>query len=163
MSSSSPHQSLPYRPNVGIMLLNNQGLIFAGQRIQSVAGGEQAWQMPQGGIDQGEDPQTAAFREMEEEIGTRNAEIVAISKQWVTYDLPVDLLGKVWSGKYRGQKQMWFAMRFQGSDDEINIATAEPEFHHWAWMSANDLLDAIVAFKREVYAQVFEEFHALLP
>lgn len=163
MSSSSLHKTLPYRPNVGIMLLNKQGLIFAGQRTHSIAGGEQAWQMPQGGIDQGEDPQTAAFREMEEEIGTRNAEIVAVSKQWVTYDLPENLLGNVWDGKYRGQKQMWFAMRYLGADDEINIATLEPEFRSWAWMSATDLLDAIVAFKRQVYAQVFEEFHALLP
>jgi putative (di)nucleoside polyphosphate hydrolase len=158
MTSLSQQNHLPYRPNVGIVLLNPQGLIFAGQRLKSVAGGGQAWQMPQGGIDQGEDPEAAAFREMEEEIGTRNARVLATTKSWLTYELPEHLLGHVWGGKYRGQKQKWFALQFLGQDSEISIDTDDPEFRTWAWMSAEDLLDSIVEFKRAVYAEVFAEF-----
>ena len=150
-------EALPYRPCVGVMLINSTGLIFAGRRIDSTA---EAWQMPQGGIDDGEKPRAAALRELWEETGI-TADLVAIvekTKGWVTYDLPPDLLGKVWGGRYRGQRQKWFLFRYLGTDDQVNIATAHPEFSHWRWISADDLLTAIVPFKRAVYAQVIAAF-----
>jgi putative (di)nucleoside polyphosphate hydrolase len=148
---------LPYRPCVGVMLINPAGLIFAGQRVDSPSA---AWQMPQGGIDDGEKPRAAALRELWEETGV-TADLVAFvakTDDWVTYDLPPDLLGKVWGGKYRGQRQKWFLYRFTGRDDQINIATDHPEFARWQWMRADDMLAAIVPFKRDVYAQVIAAF-----
>jgi len=147
--------SLPYRSGVGLVLFNPQGLVWVGRRIDEKNG---AWQMPQGGIDEGEAPEQAALRELEEEIGTARAEIVGETAGWLTYDLPPDLVGKVWKGRYRGQKQKWFALRFTGSDADIRIDTEHPEFAEWRWVEFEQLTELIVPFKRELYARVTEEF-----
>jgi putative (di)nucleoside polyphosphate hydrolase len=144
------------------MLLNKDRKVFAAQRLDSVSANRHAWQMPQGGIDKGEEPERAAFREMKEEIGTDNARVLSQSADWIPYDLPDALIGKVLGGKYRGQKQKWFAMEFLGTDREIDIHTEEPEFHTWEWVTPDFLLSNIVEFKRETYALVFEEFANLL-
>ena len=146
---------LPYRDCVGIVLLNADGQILAGERL----GLPGSWQMPQGGIDKGETPRDAALRELEEETGTAKARIIKQTTEWLTYDLPPELLGKAWKGRYRGQRQLWFAMAFDGSDDEIDSHGVDhPEFSSWKWMSAADILKAIVPFKRDVYSEVFEAF-----
>jgi putative (di)nucleoside polyphosphate hydrolase len=149
--------SLPYRPCVGVMLINAEGLIFAGQRKDSSAA---AWQMPQGGIDDGEKPRVAALRELWEETGVTVdlVEKIAKTDDWVTYDLPPELLGKVWGGKYKGQRQKWFLFRYLGTDDQINIATDHPEFSEWRWIGADDMIASIVPFKRAVYEQVVAAF-----
>ncbi len=153
--------SLPYRPCVGVMLINAEGLIWAGQRLDSTS---DAWQMPQGGIDHDEKPREAAYRELWEETGITRDLVSFIGKThgWVTYDLPPDLLGKVWGGKYRGQRQKWFLFRFMGQDSQISIASEHPEFSQWKWIGHKDLLAAIVPFKREVYAEVIDAFRAHL-
>lgn len=152
---------LPYRPCVGVCLINAQGLIFAGLRRDSTA---QAWQMPQGGIDDGEKPRAAALRELWEETGITAdlVSFVAKTDDWVTYDLPTELLGKVWGGKYRGQRQKWFLYRYLGTDAQINIATEHPEFAQWKWIKAEEMLDKIVPFKRAVYDSVVASFRAHL-
>jgi putative (di)nucleoside polyphosphate hydrolase len=152
---------LPYRPCVGVVLLNRDGLIFTGLRRDTVA---EAWQMPQGGIDDGEKPRAAALRELWEETGVTADKVEVLDKtpDWLTYDLPPELLGKVWGGKYRGQKQKWFLMRFLGEDSDIRIDTAHPEFRRWQWSRADDMLAAIVPFKREVYGQVVAAFRSHL-
>ncbi|MCW0181561.1 MAG: RNA pyrophosphohydrolase [Zavarzinia sp.] len=150
--------ALPYRPCVGIMLINPEGLVFVGQRIDNLV---EAWQMPQGGIDEGEDPRTAALREMGEEIGTEKAEFIAESSGWLNYDLPVDLIPRVWKGRYRGQRQKWFAMRFLGTDADINIETSHPEFAAWRWVEHQALPDLIVPFKRDLYREIVAEFAPL--
>lgn len=154
-------ESLPYRPCVGVVLINDQGRIFAGQRIDTPG---PAWQMPQGGIDDGEKPKAAALRELWEETGVTGdlVEFVAKTHGWVTYDLPPELLGKVWGGKYRGQKQKWFLFRFKGRDDQVNIATEHPEFDKWCWIGAEEMVAAIVPFKRAVYEEVIRHFRAYL-
>lgn len=152
---------LPYRPCVGVMLVNAEGEVFVGQRRDS---DQPAWQMPQGGIDEGEDARTAGLRELWEETGV-SADLVRIeaeTQDWLTYDLPAELIGKVWTGKYRGQMQKWLLLRFLGTDAEINIATDHPEFSEWRWLPADQLVASIVPFKREVYRAVLNEFSARL-
>jgi putative (di)nucleoside polyphosphate hydrolase len=151
---------LPYRPCVGILLLNTDRKVFVAQRIEQVI---EAWQMPQGGIDAGEAPRDAAMRELAEEIGTSNAHILAESSDWLTYDLPPELVGKAWQGKYRGQRMKWFAMAFQGADSDIDINTAHPEFNQWRWEDMQRLPELIVPFKRALYAQLVAEFGHLGP
>lgn len=152
---------LPYRPCVGVMLINTQGLIFAGQRIDST---QPAWQMPQGGIDDGEKPRVAALRELVEETGITADLVTFMAKtdRWVTYDLPPELLGKVWGGKFRGQRQKWFLYQYLGRDDQINIATTHPEFSTWCWIDAGAMMSSIVPFKRVVYETVVAAFRAHL-
>ena len=151
--------TLPYRPCVGVMLINADGLIFAGQRIDSPS---PAWQMPQGGIDDGEKPRKAALRELREETGITPDLVQFMTKtdDWVIYDLPPELLGKVWGGKYRGQRQKWFLYRYLGRDDQVQIATDHPEFSTWRWIGAEDMLASIVPFKRAAYDAVVAQFRA---
>ena len=150
-------ESLPYRPCAGIMLVNAQGKVFAGQRIDS---DYDAWQMPQGGIEPGEKPRAAALRELWEETGVAEnlVSVEAETAGWINYDLPHDLVPKLWKGRYRGQKQRWFLMRFKGADNQINIETRHPEFSKWVWLDPGDLVRKIVPFKRDLYARVIAEF-----
>ncbi len=152
---------LPYRMNVGMMLTNDRGHVFAGQRLDYPG---EAWQMPQGGIDRGEDPDRAALRELEEEAGIRPelVGIIARTPDWLVYDLPPDLVPSLWGGRYRGQKQLWYLMRFLGDDSQIDIRTRHPEFSRWRWMPQEELLERIVPFKRDVYRKVFEIFRPYL-
>jgi putative (di)nucleoside polyphosphate hydrolase len=152
-------ENLPYRSGVGIMLLNAKNMVFVGRRIDTTS---DAWQMPQGGIDEGELPAQAAMRELEEEVGTNKAEILAERTDWLSYDLPDRLIPRIWHGKYRGQKQRWFAMRFLGADSDININTKHPEFCQWQWSSMADLPGLIVPFKRDIYKKVVAEFTNLI-
>ena len=152
---TAPYKQRPYRPCVGIFLLNNDGFVFAGRRIDSRA---EAWQMPQGGIDAGESPLQACMREMREEIGTNTAELVSQHDDWPYYDIPLPLADRLWQGRYKGQKQKWMALRFTGDDSEINIATEEPEFCEWKWLLPHDLVDLAVPFKRDVYQNVLAAF-----
>jgi len=149
--------ALPYRPAAAVMLLNNENRVFVAQRIDSAL---EAWQMPQGGLDPGEDPEAGALRELEEETGIppRLVKILAKAPVELLYDLPPELLGKIWGGKYRGQSQHWFVARFLGRDSDINLETADPEFRAWKWADADELVDLIVPFKREPYAQVVDAF-----
>jgi len=149
------HEDMPYRPCVGIMLVNREGLVFVGRRIDQTMEG---WQMPQGGIDEGETPLQAAHRELKEETGTDRAEFLAEMDEWLTYDLPQHLLGVALHGRYRGQRQKWIAMRFTGEDTDINIKTAEPEFGTWKWLALEALPRLIVPFKRDTYAKVIAAF-----
>lgn len=158
MSKQLPLSQRPYRPGVGILLFNPQGLVFAARRVDTK---EMAWQFPQGGIDEGEDPATAAMREMQEEIGTNKAEMIGESAGWISYDLPADIADKVWKGRFRGQKQKWFAFKFLGTDADINIDTEHPEFCEWRWMPLAEAAERIVAFKRPLYQQVAAEFAPL--
>ncbi|MCZ4282476.1 RNA pyrophosphohydrolase [Kiloniella laminariae] len=151
-------EALPYRPCVGIMLLNQENRVFVAQRIDNPG---EAWQMPQGGIDDGEEPLVAALRELEEETGTAKAELLAESSSWLTYDLPHDLVPKIWKGRYRGQKQKWYAFRFKGENSDINIETDIPEFSDWKWVEMSELPQLIVPFKRELYRKIVAEFSYL--
>ncbi|HSG35905.1 MAG TPA: RNA pyrophosphohydrolase [Paracoccaceae bacterium] len=148
---------LPYRPCVGVMIANAEGKVFVGQRKDRF---QDAWQMPQGGIDKGEAPREAALREMWEETGI-TADLVTVEAEtegWIPYDIPHDLVPNIWGGKYRGQEQKWFLMRFHGRDDQIDIATEHPEFSKWKWIEADKVVDAIVPFKRATYEQVVAAF-----
>jgi putative (di)nucleoside polyphosphate hydrolase len=152
-------ERLPYRPCVGVMLANARGEVFVGQRIDSDVA---AWQMPQGGIDGDETPREAALRELREETGIP-AELVRVEGEtegWVTYDLPHELVPRVWKGRYRGQKQKWVLARFLGTDADVNIVTDHPEFSEWRWIPPEDLPGVIVPFKRVVYEQVLDEFRS---
>ena len=159
-------KSLPYRPCVGIMLINPAGHIWLGHRMDEPndEGTGTWWQMPQGGIDANEDPRAAALRELHEETSVRSAEIIAEASRWYSYDLPAHLIGKSFGGRYRGQTQLWFATRFTGSDSEINVLAPpgdEAEFDAWRWAPINDALRLLVPFKRDVYTQVIAEFRHL--
>ena len=148
------HKSgLPYRPGVGIMLLNEEGKVFVGQRLDSTL---EAWQMPQGGIDDGEDAVTAALRELEEETGVAAhlVEIIAETPDWHYYDLPDDMIGKIWKGRYAGQRQKWFSMRFLGTDADVAIEQKHPEFKAWRWASIEELVELAVPFKRDLYRDI---------
>ncbi|CUH51177.1 RNA pyrophosphohydrolase [Shimia sp. R11_0] len=150
-------EQLPYRKNVGVMLVNGAGHVFVGQRIDSQT---PAWQMPQGGIDKGEEPRVAALRELEEETGV-SADLVTIEAEtegWIAYDLPREIQAKIWKGKYRGQKQKWYLMRFHGTDDQVTIEVEHQEFSKWRWLPVDQLVDNIVPFKRAVYEEVVAAF-----
>lgn len=156
-------ETLPYRPCAGFMLVNAEGKVFVGQRIDPSAHG--FWQMPQGGIDKGEDVRAAALRELEEEVGVpaHMVEVIAQTSKPIRYDLPPELWGKVWKGKYRGQEQHWFLGRFLGDDVDINLEAHDPaEFNEWRWIAPEQLPELIVPFKRAVYEEVLAEFRGLI-
>jgi len=148
-----------YRPGVGVMLLDRGNHVFVGRRID-IAGDN--WQMPQGGIDKGETPRQAAVRELREEVGTDRAEIIAESKRWLSYEVPTEVTRRLWRGRYRGQRQKWFAMRFLGHDEDIDLHTHHPEFDAWKWVPAAELPRLIVPFKRQLYQDVLTEFAGIL-
>ena len=154
---------LPYRPCAGFMLVNAEGQVFVGQRIDPSAHGY--WQMPQGGIDKGEDVREAALRELAEEVGVPadKVEVIAQTSRPICYDLPPELVGKVWKGKYRGQEQHWFLGRFLGEDADIDLNAHEPaEFNEWRWIAPDQLPELIIPFKRAVYEEVLAEFRDLI-
>ena len=161
MASTPNEREMAYRPCVGIMLVNRDGKVFVGQRLDNVV---EAWQMPQGGIDEGEDAKAAALRELGEEtgIGPENVEIIAKAKDEHFYDLPPELLGKLWGGKYRGQRQYWYLARFLGQDSDVNIQTKHPEFRSWKWAEPETLPELIVPFKRKLYRDILQEFKSLI-
>ena len=148
-------KNLPYRKNVGLMIINSQKKIFMGQRVKG-----RAWQMPQGGIDGNETPEQAAIRELYEETGITEKKVnkISTSKVWKTYEFPDELIPKLWNGRYRGQIQKWFLFQYIGKDSDINISSTEQEFSNWCWTSTNDLLKLIVPFKKAVYIDVIDEF-----
>lgn len=165
---SADPKDLPYRPCVGVMLFSREGLVWIGHRIAEAndfeaEGVGQWWQMPQGGIDEGEDPVDAAFRELAEESGVTSATHLATSRDWYRYDLPGHLIGKAWRGRYRGQKQLWIACRFTGEDSEINLEPPghKPEFDDWRWVGIEELPELIIPFKRAVYEKLVAEFRHL--
>lgn len=150
-----PWSERPYRMGVGLFIFNTDGLVFVAERLSHPG----SWQLPQGGIDDNEDIETAAFREMEEEIGTRNARILEIMEEWQHYDIPERAAARFWDGKYKGQKQKWIAMEFLGKDSDINLNSNDhPEFTRWKWVLVTDLLDLVVPFKRNVYERVMQDF-----
>ncbi|MBV8337438.1 MAG: RNA pyrophosphohydrolase [Alphaproteobacteria bacterium] len=151
-----PGAGMLYRLSVGVMLLNPAGKVFVARRIDMPT--MRAWQMPQGGIDPGETPLQAALRELKEETGTDKAELLGESRDWLQYDLPADLARGVWGGRYRGQRQKWFAMRFTGTDADIDLATEHPEFDIWKWIRPERLPEFIVPFKRQLYIDILAEF-----
>jgi len=156
---SSGEPPAGYRPCVGLMLLNPAGLVFIGERRGPLLS---AWQMPQGGIDRGETPRAAAWRELKEEVGTDRADLLAESRQWLSYDLPPELRPTHWDPRHRGQSQRWFAFRFTGEDADIVLDAHQPEFARWRWARPEEVLDLIVAFKRPVYEAVLAEFAPVL-
>lgn len=159
MTGNSKH-SLPYRPCAGAMLVNGHGQVFVARRIDTAGN---AWQMPQGGIDKGEAPRQAVLRELMEETGIDKTEIIAESAHWRQYDLPDQLIGVLWGGKYRGQRQKWFVLRFLGDDGDIDLsAHGKPEFSDWKWVGIDEIVDLIVPFKRALYADIVAEFRAVV-
>ncbi|MGE4323212.1 MAG: RNA pyrophosphohydrolase [Sphingobium sp.] len=161
MASTPTETELTYRPCAAVMLVNRHGKVFVGQRIDNKV---EAWQMPQGGIDEGEDPKVAALRELGEEIGITpdHVDIIATAKEEHFYDLPPELVGKLWGGKYRGQRQFWYLARFLGQDSDVNIATRDPEFRDWKWVDPDMLPDLIVPFKKKLYRDILQEFRDLI-
>ena len=149
-----------YRKCVGIMIINDDKKILVGRRLDHPSG---FWQMPQGGIDDKEDPEEAVWREMMEEIGTNKAELIKVSNQWIKYDIPSETLKTLpWGHKYVGQMQKWFAFRFTGNNNDINVQTVNPEFSEWKWTNISSIIDNIVPFKRNVYGAILEEFKDIL-
>jgi len=151
--------ALPYRPCVGIVLANTDGLVFAGQRIDTQG---DAWQMPQGGIEEGEDPEAAALRELEEETEIREVRLLSETDGWLRYDLPPDVRDNVWNGRFVGQAQKWFAMLFNGDDSDIRLDGKHAEFRIWKWMDADALLNLVVDFKQPLYQAIFAEFATVI-
>ena len=149
----------PYRPCVGLVVINEQGLVFAGRRLDS---NSNSWQMPQGGIEKGESVLDAGLREMKEEIGTNNVILIGEMQEWLNYDIPNNLIKHLWGGKYRGQTQKWLAYKFLGKDKEINIKTKNPEFSDWKWMKSIELPQFAIPFKREIYIKVLKEYSRFL-
>jgi putative (di)nucleoside polyphosphate hydrolase len=156
---SSLNLSSEYRKGVGIVLINHQKKVFVGQRIDKLSN---AWQMPQGGIEDGEDPLHAALRELEEEIGTSEVEVLSQTQDWLKYDLPEYLVPTFWGGKYKGQEQLWFLMRLSGGDELINLNTQTPEFSAWKWIDLELLPNSIVEFKRDLYLKLVEQFKPII-
>ncbi len=154
-TTSTTAADLPYRPCAGVVLFNRNAQVFVGCRIDTSV---EAWQLPQGGIDKGEDARDAAIRELEEETGIKQAHIIAEIEDWLTYDLPDELIGKALKGKYRGQKQRWFAMMFDGEDADVTLQTKHPEFNAWKWVELEELPALIVPFKKALYEQIVEGF-----
>ncbi len=152
-------ETLPLRMGVGIVLLNSKNRIFVGKRIDNPVN---FWQMPQGGVDKNEDFFHAACRELKEETSIKSIKLIKEIDNILTYELPKNLLGKIWKGKYRGQKQKWFIMRFTGNEDEINIKTKKAEFKEWKWININQLTNVVVKFKLEVYKEIAKELKQLL-
>lgn len=155
MGKSFPYANRPFRPCVGIILINTKKQVFVGQRFDNHG---EAWQMPQGGIDDGETPVEAAYREMHEEIGTNAAELIREHPEWLSYTIPETLADQLWQGRYRGQTQKWLAFHFTGSNTDINIRTDEPEFREWRWTSVDNLPHLAVPFKKPVYAKLVIDF-----
>jgi putative (di)nucleoside polyphosphate hydrolase len=153
--------ALPYRPAAGVMLINHEGEVFVAQRLDSTL---EAWQMPQGGLDEGEDAEAGALRELEEETGISRdkVEIIARCPEELFYDLPADLVGKLWKGRWRGQRQTWFLCRFTGRDEDIDLNTAHPEFRAWKWADPDELPATIVPFKKKLYEDVLTAFRPWL-
>ena len=159
MSKEKKIKELPYRNGVGIVVLNNDNKVFVAKRIDNP---KNFWQMPQGGVDEGEDFLKAAYRELEEETSIKNVELIKELDGTITYELPDRLLGLIWKGKYRGQKQKWFLMRFVGVDNEINIKTKHPEFLEWKWVELDKITDLVVDFKLHVYKEVKDKVKKIL-
>ena len=157
--SLNKSKNLPLRLGVGIVLLNSDNKVFVGKRIDNPVN---FWQMPQGGVDNNEDLLSAANRELKEETSVKSVRLIKEIDNWLTYELPKNLLGKIWKGKYRGQKQKWFIMRFVGSEDEINIKTHKAEFKEWKWININQLINVVVSFKLDVYKSIVKELNILL-
>ena len=158
MSLNKP-KNLPLRLGVGVVLLNSDNKVFVGKRIDNPLN---FWQMPQGGVDGNENLLYAANRELKEETGVKSTKLIKEIDNWLTYELPKNLLGKIWKGKYRGQKQKWFIMRFVGNEEEINIKTKNAEFLEWKWIDANQLLNVVIDFKLDVYKSIVKELNILL-
>ena len=151
-------RNLPLRSGVGIVVLNKENKVFVAKRIDNP---KNFWQMPQGGVDDGEDFLAAAYRELEEETSIKNVELVTEIEGTMTYELPKNLLGIIWKGKYKGQKQKWFLMRYLGKDEDINIKTKKPEFKKWEWSTQDKILKKIVPFKRRLYISIFKEINSI--
>jgi putative (di)nucleoside polyphosphate hydrolase len=157
--SLNKSKNLPLRLGVGVVLLNSNNKVFVGKRIDNPVN---FWQMPQGGVDDNENLLYAANRELKEETGVKSTKLIKEIDNWLTYELPNNLLGKIWKGKYRGQKQKWFIMRFVGNEEEININTKNAEFKEWKWIDINQLLNVVVRFKHDVYKTIVKELNILL-
>lgn len=158
-NNKPPKKQLPFRPGVGMMIINSKSQVFMGKRVDSKIHG---WQMPQGGIDAGETPSAAALREMEEEIGTANGKIIAESRNWYSYRVPKTLIPRLWDGKYCGQRQKWFLIDYLGEDTDININTSHPEFEEWKWIDFDELIGDVIPFKVKLYRQIIAEFETVI-
>ena len=155
MEQLKPFNERPYRPCVGLMVFNNFGNVFSGQRLDNP---NNAWQLPQGGINEGESPIQAAFRELEEETSIRSVSYVAEYPEWLNYEIPLYLANNLWNGQYRGQTQKWILLYFNGLDNEINIDTLNPEFKNWLWMEPTELSSKAIYFKKEIYKKINQIF-----